>query len=464
MTAEAAAPENGAYPTKIDVGLESIRSSANQTRKETLMAMISEELVNSLVGGDGLLDSDDDDDVLLAEFQEKLAKREAARKKLKRKKKELLKRKKLLQKQREQQKLAADSTHMHYAQVAGEHTSPDMEEYNVDLKHDDDDDSFAGGCLDDLIGPPSSSRNSLSSRGGSNKESSESVTTESCSSDSFSMGSGTMSVEEIRRFVIANIPKEVRDQIPQEAWGEIFQGGKSGGSKASKKSTGSSKKSKESAPIDAVAPQSEDEVSVISDVTGFVNIFPDGKRVESKLESVDRNDVLAPEPEHSIEGSTRSYTDRSSLMGCSNEGLPVATQSRSSVIVKKVDFGEVTLRYYERILTDNPSVQSGPAIGIGWRYKRAGRFDVDEFEQGRDVPRSSDDLVLSRPAREKMLKDAGFTQKEIAEMVRIILRSKNQRKQTVQNLSAAGMEEAVENARKRVARLMSLGKKTEIVH
>jgi hypothetical protein len=88
---------------------------------------------------------------------------------------------------------------------------------------------------------------------------------------------------------------------------------------------------------------------------------------------------------------------------------------------------------------------------------------VDEFEQGRGFPRSSDELVLCRATREKILKDAGYTQKEIADMVRTILKAKNQRKQTVNNLNAQGVEEAVESARKRVSRLLSFGKKSDIL-
>ncbi len=101
--------------------------------------------------------------------------------------------------------------------------------------------------------------------------------------------------------------------------------------------------------------------------------------------------------------------------------------------------------------------------GIGWRYKRAGRFDVDQFEQGRGLPRRSDELVLSRAARENILSDCGYSQKDIADMVRIILKVKNQRKTTVNNLPAQGMEETVEKARKKVGRLLSFGKSKDIL-
>ncbi|KAL3911429.1 MAG: hypothetical protein SGILL_007285, partial [Bacillariaceae sp.] len=429
------------YPSKITAENKSVNK---QSKKEALMAMISEELISSIIGDDDCFESDDDDAILQG-FQEKLAKREAARKKMKRKK--MLKKKKRMLEQQQQllPQDAVDASHPHFAQVPGQRTGSDMlGDYQVELN---DDDSFAGGCLDDLMPPSSRRSTSLGSKG--SYKASESVTTESCSTESASVTSGSMSVDEIRNFVLANIPKEVRDQIPQEAWGQIFQG-TSGASKASsKKSSGSSKTSKQSAPVDAVASYSDDEVSVISDVTGFANAFPDGKRVESKFHTMDyENKALARSM--STESSYCTTSDRESIMDQSNGGVGVAAvPTPNGPIVKKVAFGNVTLRCYERILTDNPAVQSGPAIGIGWRYKRSGHFDVDEFEQGRGHPRSSDELVLPRPVREKMLKDAGFDQKEIADMVRTILKAKNQRKQTVHNLNAQGMEEAVENARSR---------------
>jgi hypothetical protein len=440
------------YPTKIDVGLEDIGRS-KQSKKETLMAMISEELINSIIGNDDHCGIDDED-AILHEFQEKLAKREAARKKMKRKKKEQLKKKK---RELEQQQHAA-ATDFRYAKVAGQHTSPELLcDYQIDLN---DDDSFAGGCLEDLVPPSSRRSTSLGSKG--SHKASESVSTESCSSVSTSMESGSMSVEEIRRFVLSNIPKEVRDQIPPEAWGQIFQGPSEASKSSSKRSSESSKKNNESAPVEAVA-HSDDEASVISDVTGFANIFPDGKRVESKFQTIDYENVPLSR-RVSVDGSHCSYSERESIMDHSSEGIPVTSQHQGDApVVKKVAFGHVTLRYYERIISDNPAVQSGPAIGIGWRYKRGGHFDVDEFEQGRGLSRSSEELVLPRPVREKMLKDAGFTQKEIAEMVRVILKAKNHRKQTIHNLNAQGMEEAVENARDRVARLLSFGRKSEIL-
>jgi len=450
-----------------------------KSKKEALMEMIAQEMVNSMLGNDDTEVADEEDDVLLKEFQEKLARR--ARRKAKRR--ASMKSSKKKEKKRESSTNPASPAlaDMYYAQMAGE-SAPvhDLREYELKIKdhEDNDDDSFAGGCLDDLVSP--SHRSSVSSR----SRSSDKTGSSSASYSSGSTGSG-MDVDEIRKFVMSNIPQAVRDQIPQEAWGEIFQGSTGGSQASSKRSMGSKSRSRKSksgaAPIDAIVvdgatipkqKQPKDDDSVLSEITGvFSTAFPDGKRVESKLEKMIHEEpgTLADHESPSLiaseapgEGSVRTEQDsyHMSIMGRSSVSAvptPVASD------VKKVAFSYVTVRFYERILSDNPSVQSGPAIGIGWRFKRGGNFEVDEFEQGRGMQRKSDELVLPRPVREKMLKDAGYTQKEIADMVRNILKAKNQRIQTVNNLNAQGVEEAVENAKKRVGRLLSFGKNKDIL-
>lgn len=135
---------------------------------------------------------------------------------------------------------------------------------------------------------------------------------------------------------------------------------------------------------------------------------------------------------------------------------------------KSVSFGHVSLRFYPRALSDNPSVQSGPAIGIGWEYFTPSAteqpFAVDDFESHRAGmgPRTrtvSSQLVLSRHEREMILVDAGYRQKEIAEAVRTILKAKNQRKQTVTSLMAGydGVDVAIESAKLSFGKLFRLG-------
>jgi hypothetical protein len=124
-----------------------------------------------------------------------------------------------------------------------------------------------------------------------------------------------------------------------------------------------------------------------------------------------------------------------------------------------VRFSTVCVREYERILGDNPSCTSGPSVGIGWHHIQEELLSVDEWESWRETERQPDRLVLCREEREDMLLDLGYTEKDIAAAVRQNVKSKNKRRQTIQNLRASGLEEAAESAKKRVMGLLKLGKK-----
>lgn len=122
---------------------------------------------------------------------------------------------------------------------------------------------------------------------------------------------------------------------------------------------------------------------------------------------------------------------------------------------RNVHWKDVQIRSYPCVVTDNPAVQNGPAIGIGWDYHEDGCFSLDTWEDRRQPHRMEGNaLVLNRQQRENRLKQAGIHSKEIAAMVRSILKAKNQRKQTVTNLNVSGLEESVETAKRRLGKLI----------
>jgi hypothetical protein len=148
---------------------------------------------------------------------------------------------------------------------------------------------------------------------------------------------------------------------------------------------------------------------------------------------------------------------------------------------KKVSFSMVDVRHCERILSDNPSPVSGPPIGIGWRYNQE-TMSVDDWERRqaeRRMKRSQSSfyyqdstaaaaaatscLILDREQREELLLSLGYTEEEIADAVRRTIRDKNRRRQTVHNLKAQGLEEALESVRGGVKRLLFRKKKVQKV-
>ena len=131
---------------------------------------------------------------------------------------------------------------------------------------------------------------------------------------------------------------------------------------------------------------------------------------------------------------------------------PTTTTTATNTITnkKEVSFGQVHVRYYERILGDHPSCQSGPSMGIGWKYYRSCSINIEVWESrryhsrhqrgGHYYPNSSpkydyDSLLLSRKEREEMLRQLGYKQWEIAKAIRQNLKVKHRRRQTIRQLN-----------------------------
>lgn len=315
-------------------------------------------------------------------------------------------------------------------------------------------------------GSKTSSQGKASSKG-SKASARSSGTKKSIRSESSGSSSGeeTLSIEEIQEYVMNNLPPEVRDKIPKEAWSQIF--GKSMLAKTRRKSSKDTKKCE--------VEDDDDDSSTISDITEFTT-HP-GSVIESthaardqKPEELDWDEEVCPgldvsrrssDPDNkskSSKGSNSSGEGGSQRYRIDSSGNVCSNQTGNA----KVSFSYVQVRYYERILEINPAVTSGPAIGIGWKFRRGGQMDVEDWELQRGGPgRRNNELILPREVRERILKDVGYDQKQIAEAVRIIRKAKDRRRVTVQNLggNTEAMEETVEAASRRIMGILSFGTK-----
>lgn len=203
--------------------------------------------------------------------------------------------------------------------------------------------------------------------------------------------------------------------------------------------------------------------SVASDVSGLTDgeFFKTDDFSAPSMSSSSKNKIFrsvsrAPEPpmvSPSKLTDIQSETTETTTTGSSSRDVSSKFRKKRSV-----SFCEVQVRNYERILEVNPSVTSGPAVGIGWNYSADDDeiVSIEIFEETRETSRrgSTEELALPRETREDLLRSWGYTQREIAWSVRTILRSKNQRKQTIQNLHAASMEEFVEKATRKMKHVL----------
>jgi hypothetical protein len=88
-----------------------------------------------------------------------------------------------------------------------------------------------------------------------------------------------------------------------------------------------------------------------------------------------------------------------------------------------VQFDKVEIREFPIILSNNPSCHYGPSIELGWEYTATNSSDasmkVSQYEKLREGKRRREKagrpskLYLSQVRREAMLKDAGYTNKEV---------------------------------------------------
>ena len=165
--------------------------------------------------------------------------------------------------------------------------------------------------------------------------------------------------------------------------------------------------------------------------------------------------VRAPEPPTVSPGTSKLTDIQSETTATTSSSSSEGKLGRKK---RSVSFCEVQVRNYDRILDVNPSVTSGPAVGIGWNYspEEDEIFSLENFEETREYSRrhSIQELALPRHKREDLLRNWGYTQREIAWSVRSILRSKNQRKQTVQNLHASNYEEFMEKATRKMKHVL----------
>jgi hypothetical protein len=105
---------------------------------------------------------------------------------------------------------------------------------------------------------------------------------------------------------------------------------------------------------------------------------------------------------------------------------------------RRVSFDTIQVRVYERILDVHPSTSSGPSVGLGWRYMERLPEKLSNKER---VKRRSRPFILDRKVRNKMLRDLGYTKKAISQAKRVNEKIKDQRKQTLNNLTAKTMVE-----------------------
>jgi len=127
---------------------------------------------------------------------------------------------------------------------------------------------------------------------------------------------------------------------------------------------------------------------------------------------------------------------KSSLKVVTVEESLHSTWGSSSQVPKNVEWDKIHIREYARTVGDNPSCSSGPPLSISWEYnKETIVLTIDEYESERPPRRSQYEMVLPRDVRFTMLREEWLvTQSEISIAIRTNVKTKIQRRHTVNNL------------------------------
>jgi hypothetical protein len=202
--------------------------------------------------------------------------------------------------------------------------------------------------------------------------------------------------------------------------------------------------------IKATAAVEIDDCSVVSDVT----ILSDA--LSSCRLANERGDPTNDWQTTYRSAGTSSDSVSPSILTVSQSSFPGRERKKKRRHTNAVRFSDVNVREYERIMSDNPACRSGPGIGIGWNYDATEtNLSVDEWEDRRARARCSSIVALSRSKREEMIRELGYSERDIAAMCRELNRQRSYRRQTVNNLGLEQLEIAIENA-KRTCRNMLL--------
>ena len=176
-----------------------------------------------------------------------------------------------------------------------------------------------------------------------------------------------------------------------------------------------------------------DNTTISSELTGLTGIFPN--RPSNNEDEHDDDDDSWTDEEY-------EYHRLNSEM---SKFIMMQNQPKKKKPKHKVKFGSVTVRDFERILGDNPSCKYGAPLAIGWKVESV---EVHPSPEAHDLARihpKRDSLVVSRDDRHLLLLKLGYSQREIAQAVRNVVKDRQKRRTTVNNLGIQQAQETMEN-------------------
>jgi hypothetical protein len=163
------------------------------------------------------------------------------------------------------------------------------------------------------------------------------------------------------------------------------------------------------------------------------------------------------EIDHSQSGDTTPLSVSTSSHGASKLKSS-SSQTVLSAVKKSVRFHAIMIREHSRDVDVNPSVSSGPAVGLGWAFRDHPAYDLIAFEENRPPRRTRAEFQLPRNIREKILEEQGISRQEMVAAIRSINVARRQRQATLAGQEVEGAHLAMEWVSGKMKKM--IGKKT----
>jgi hypothetical protein len=106
------------------------------------------------------------------------------------------------------------------------------------------------------------------------------------------------------------------------------------------------------------------------------------------------------------------------------------TTTRPPALKKSVSFHQVEIREYERIVGDNPSVSSGPAVSLAWDHHDKMSLQLNDYESIRPPRRCAGEFQMPTAVRRSLLMQSGATHEELYRSEREIKKVQRRRQAT----------------------------------
>lgn len=119
------------------------------------------------------------------------------------------------------------------------------------------------------------------------------------------------------------------------------------------------------------------------------------------------------------------------------------------------------IRLYEHpvLLGDNPGGARGPPLTIDWHAQDTYEMSVEQYEEERPQRRDMSQLSLPELVRTDMLKECGYSRREITELTRHVNKSRSRRSATNRAVKLDAIHGFLERVSRKALNALTFGRR-----